>query len=125
MVKEGNGVRVTRELLEQGVQVVRAAGAEVGWGYQLQSPAVVGALALLIFAAALNMAGVFDLVPVGGGLSAAAQRAPITSRSSKAHTQGTPMSPKIRESRVLSSLTDRRASVRWQRPNMLKPFPRV
>jgi thiol:disulfide interchange protein DsbD len=31
---------------------LRAAGAEVGWGFQLQSPAVVGALALLVFAAA-------------------------------------------------------------------------
>lgn len=55
---------------------LRAAGAEVGWGYQLQSPAMVGALALLVFAAALNMAGVFELAPVGGMLSAAAGRTP-------------------------------------------------
>jgi thiol:disulfide interchange protein/DsbC/DsbD-like thiol-disulfide interchange protein len=55
---------------------LRAAGAEVGWGYQLQSPAMVGALALLVFAAALNMAGVFELAPVGGRLSVAAGRTP-------------------------------------------------
>ncbi len=55
---------------------LRAAGAEVGWGYQLQSPAMVGALALLVFAAALNMAGVFELAPVGGTLSVAAGRTP-------------------------------------------------
>ncbi|MEW5931386.1 MAG: protein-disulfide reductase DsbD domain-containing protein, partial [Gemmatimonadota bacterium] len=55
---------------------LRAAGAEVGWGYQLQSPAMVGALALLVFAAALNMAGVFELAPLGGTLSAAAGRTP-------------------------------------------------
>jgi thiol:disulfide interchange protein DsbD len=55
---------------------LRASGAEVGWGYQLQSPAVVGVLSLVIFAAGLNMMGVFDLAPVGGGLSAAASRAP-------------------------------------------------
>ncbi|HEX6059072.1 MAG TPA: thioredoxin family protein, partial [Gemmatimonadaceae bacterium] len=55
---------------------LRAAGAEVGWGYQLQSPVVVGALALLVFAAALNMVGVFELAPVGGRLSVAAGRTP-------------------------------------------------
>jgi thiol:disulfide interchange protein len=55
---------------------LRAAGAEVGWGFQLQSPAVVGALALLVFAAALNMAGVFELAPLGGTLSVAAGRTP-------------------------------------------------
>jgi len=55
---------------------LRAAGTDVGWGYQFQNPAVVGALALLVFAAGLNMAGVFDLVPVGGSLSAVAGRAP-------------------------------------------------
>ncbi|HST61764.1 MAG TPA: thioredoxin family protein, partial [Longimicrobium sp.] len=55
---------------------LRAAGAEVGWGFQLQSPAVVGGLALIVFAAALNMAGVFELSPVGGTLSAAAGRTP-------------------------------------------------
>ncbi|HEX6373503.1 MAG TPA: protein-disulfide reductase DsbD domain-containing protein, partial [Longimicrobium sp.] len=55
---------------------LRAAGAEVGWGYQLQSPAMVGGLALLVFAAALNMAGVFEVAPLGGTLSAAAGRTP-------------------------------------------------
>jgi len=55
---------------------LRAAGAEVGWGYQLQSPVVVGALALLVFAAALNMVGVFELAPLGGTLSVAAGRTP-------------------------------------------------
>ncbi|HSJ96614.1 MAG TPA: protein-disulfide reductase DsbD domain-containing protein, partial [Myxococcota bacterium] len=55
---------------------LRAAGAEVGWGYQLQSPAMVGALALLVFAAALNLAGVFELAPLGGTLSVAAGRTP-------------------------------------------------
>ncbi|HEU4557548.1 MAG TPA: thioredoxin family protein, partial [Longimicrobium sp.] len=55
---------------------LRAAGAEVGWGYQLQSPAMVGALALLVFAAALNMAGVFELGPLGGTMAVAAGRTP-------------------------------------------------
>jgi thiol:disulfide interchange protein DsbD len=72
----GAGVLVSMWALVGVLLALRAAGAEVGWGYQLQNPAVVGALALLIFAAGLNMAGVFDLVPVGGRLSAAALRAP-------------------------------------------------
>ncbi|MBS0320000.1 MAG: thioredoxin family protein [Proteobacteria bacterium] len=39
---------------------LRAAGAELGWGFQLQSPLVVTALALLFFALGLNLAGVFE-----------------------------------------------------------------
>lgn len=70
------GVLVSMWALVGVLLALRAAGTEVGWGYQLQNPAVVGALALLIFAAGLNMAGVFELVPVGGRLSAAADRAP-------------------------------------------------
>ncbi|MDB4952382.1 MAG: thiol-disulfide interchange protein DsbD-like protein [Gemmatimonadetes bacterium] len=72
----GAGVLVSMWALVGMLLALRAAGTEVGWGYQLQNPAVVGALALLVFAAALNMAGMFDLVPVGGGLSTAAGRAP-------------------------------------------------
>ncbi|HEV3048681.1 MAG TPA: protein-disulfide reductase DsbD domain-containing protein, partial [Longimicrobium sp.] len=72
----GAGVLVSMWALVGVLLALRAAGSEVGWGYQLQNPAVVGALALLVFAAGLNMAGVFDLVPVGGSLSAAASRAP-------------------------------------------------
>ncbi|HEY0152309.1 MAG TPA: thioredoxin family protein [Longimicrobium sp.] len=70
------GVLVSMWALVGMLLALRAAGAEVGWGYQLQSPAMVGALALLVFAAALNMAGVFELAPVGGTLSAAAGRTP-------------------------------------------------
>ncbi len=40
---------------------LRASGATLGWGYQLQSPLVVSALALLFFVLALNMSGVFEL----------------------------------------------------------------
>lgn len=72
----GAGVLVSMWALVGVLLALRAAGTEAGWGYQLQNPAVVGALALLVFAAGLNMAGVFDLVPVGGSLSAAASRAP-------------------------------------------------
>ncbi|MGD8476866.1 MAG: thioredoxin family protein [Burkholderiales bacterium] len=40
---------------------LRAGGATLGWGYQLQSPLVISALALLFFVLALNMSGVFEL----------------------------------------------------------------
>ena len=39
---------------------LRAAGEQLGWGFQLQSPAVVVALALLFTAIGLNLAGLFE-----------------------------------------------------------------
>ncbi|MDO9403176.1 MAG: protein-disulfide reductase DsbD family protein [Polaromonas sp.] len=43
---------------------LRAAGDQLGWGFQLQSPAVVAALAALFTLIGLNLAGVFEF----GGL---------------------------------------------------------
>jgi thiol:disulfide interchange protein len=40
--------------------VLRASGAELGWGFQLQSPIVVMLLAMLFFVLALNLVGVFE-----------------------------------------------------------------
>ena len=39
----------------------RAAGQAVGWGFQLQSPVVVAALAMVMLAAGLNLSGVFEV----------------------------------------------------------------
>ncbi|CAN5421157.1 thioredoxin family protein [soil metagenome] len=39
---------------------LRAAGDQLGWGFQLQSPAVVAALAVLFTLLGLNLAGLFD-----------------------------------------------------------------
>ena len=44
---------------------LRAAGAEVGWGFQLQSPVTVAVLAYVLFAMGLSLSGVFHL---GGSL---------------------------------------------------------
>ncbi len=41
--------------------VIRASGTLVGWGFQLQSPAVVGLLAVLFFVLGLSLLGVFDV----------------------------------------------------------------
>ncbi len=51
--------------------VLRGAGEQLGWGFQLQSPAVVAALAVLFTVIGLNLAGVFEFgqfVPSGVAL---------------------------------------------------------
>lgn len=40
--------------------VLRAGGAQLGWGFQLQSPVFVALLALLFFVLGLNLSGVFE-----------------------------------------------------------------
>jgi thiol:disulfide interchange protein DsbD len=51
------------------VVALRAGGAAVGWGFQLQEPVVVALFALLMFAIALNLSGVFEIPGVGAGES--------------------------------------------------------
>ena len=41
--------------------MLKAGGNEIGWGFQLQDPRVIGFLALLLFAVGLNLLGVFDI----------------------------------------------------------------
>ena len=50
---------------------LRAAGAEVGWGFQLQSPMTVAVLAYVLFAMGLSLSGVFHL---GGSLQGVGAR---------------------------------------------------
>jgi len=48
--------------------VLRAGGEQIGWGFQLQSPAFIAALAVLFTLIALNLAGLFEfgsLLPSG------------------------------------------------------------
>jgi len=62
------GVILTFVALGLALAGLRAAGEQLGWGFQLQSPAVVTALALLFFVLALNLSGVFEfgmLAPAG------------------------------------------------------------
>jgi len=69
----GAGVLVTFLGLAALLIALRAGGAAVGWGFQLQDPPVVAALALLMLAVALNLSGVFEigtsLQGVGSGLA--------------------------------------------------------
>ncbi|RYZ78954.1 MAG: glucan 1,4-alpha-glucosidase, partial [Proteobacteria bacterium] len=54
------GVLVTFAALGAGFLVLRSAGNAVGWGFQLQSPLVVLALAILFWLMALNFLGAFE-----------------------------------------------------------------
>jgi len=54
------GVVVTFVVLGLLLAGLRSAGEQLGWGFQLQSPAVVTALAALFFVLALNLSGVFE-----------------------------------------------------------------
>jgi thiol:disulfide interchange protein DsbD len=54
---------------------LRAAGDQVGWGFQLQSPSFVAFLGFLFFAIALNLFGVFEVgTSLTGAGGAAVQR---------------------------------------------------
>jgi thiol:disulfide interchange protein DsbD len=63
----GAGAILSFAALGMAVIALRASGAAIGWGFQLQEPAAVGAFALLIFAVGLNLSGVFELA---GGIDA-------------------------------------------------------
>ena len=62
------GVLATFLVLAGALLALRAGGQALGWGFQLQSPGVVAALALLMLAVALNLSGVFH---IGAGLQGA------------------------------------------------------
>jgi thiol:disulfide interchange protein/DsbC/DsbD-like thiol-disulfide interchange protein len=57
----GAGVVLSFMALAGALLALRAAGDAVGWGFQLQEPGVIFVLALLFFAIALNLAGLFEL----------------------------------------------------------------
>jgi thiol:disulfide interchange protein DsbD len=61
------GVLATFLALAGLLLAAKAAGAAIGWGFQLQSPGVVGALALIMLLVALNMSGVFEATLPGQG----------------------------------------------------------
>jgi thiol:disulfide interchange protein DsbD len=56
------GVVLSCASLGVALIVARSAGAMIGWGFQLQSPVFVGALAALLLAMGLAMSGVVEMV---------------------------------------------------------------
>ncbi|HVT73440.1 MAG TPA: thioredoxin family protein [Lacunisphaera sp.] len=66
------GVLLSFWLLAGALLALRAGGAQLGWGFQLQSPAFVFAMAAFLLIFALNMSGLFEVglaaTGVGGEL---------------------------------------------------------
>lgn len=66
------GVLLSFWLLAGALAALRAGGSELGWGFQLQEPAFVFAMAVVLLAFALNMSGAFEFAlgatAVGGSL---------------------------------------------------------
>ncbi len=72
------GVVLSFLLLGAAMLGLRAAGAQLGWGFQLQSPVVVASLAALFTLIGLNLAGVFEFGQfVPSGVAAAQLRNPL------------------------------------------------
>ncbi|MEO1657884.1 MAG: protein-disulfide reductase DsbD domain-containing protein [Pseudomonadota bacterium] len=64
------GVLVTFVAMASLLLVLRGLGAELGWGFHLQSPIAVGLFAVIVFLIGLNLAGVFE---VGTSIQGAGQ----------------------------------------------------
>jgi len=65
------GVILSFAALGGALLALRAGGAAIGWGFQLQSPLVVGLLAYLLFAMGLSLSGVAEF---GTGVAGIGQR---------------------------------------------------
>lgn len=62
------GVLLSMLALAGALLALRAAGEQIGWGFQLQSPAFVLGLTYLLLLVGLNLSGVFE---IGGSLAGA------------------------------------------------------
>ncbi|MEM0928422.1 MAG: protein-disulfide reductase DsbD domain-containing protein [Pseudomonadota bacterium] len=65
------GVLATFAAMATLLLVLRGLGAELGWGFHLQSPIAVGLFAVIVFLIGLNLAGLFE---VGTSVQGAGQR---------------------------------------------------
>ena len=63
------GAIVSFAVLGLAIVALRAGGESVGWGFQLQSPIAVAGFALLVFAVALNLSGLFEVGSITAGES--------------------------------------------------------
>lgn len=73
------GVLISFLVLAGVMLGLRAAGRAIGWGFQLQEPGFVAALAILFFLMALNLSGVFE---IGEKLQSAAGHAELKAQKS-------------------------------------------
>ena len=63
------GAVVSFAVLGLAIVLLRQGGQSVGWGFQLQSPIAVAGFALLVFAVALNLSGLFEVGSITAGES--------------------------------------------------------
>jgi thiol:disulfide interchange protein DsbD len=63
----GAGAVLSFIALGLAIVILRAGGAAIGWGFQLQDPVALGGFALLIFVVGLNLSGVFEVPGLGAG----------------------------------------------------------
>ena len=61
------GVISTFMVLGGFIAAIKAGGEEIGWGFQLQSPAFILIMMLILFILSLNLFGLFDFYTPGGG----------------------------------------------------------
>lgn len=55
------------------VAAIKATGEEIGWGFQLQSPAFILVMMLILFVLSLNLFGLFEFATPGGSKLGSAQ----------------------------------------------------
>ncbi len=72
----GAGVLGSMWILAGGLLALRAAGSQIGWGFQLQSPIFIALMTMLFFGIGLNLLGAFEvgttLMGWGGRMQTAA-----------------------------------------------------
>lgn len=72
----GAGVLMSMWVLAGGLLALRAAGSQIGWGFQLQSPVFIALMTMLFFGIGLNLLGAFEvgttLMNWGGQMQTAA-----------------------------------------------------
>ncbi|HET7085187.1 MAG TPA: protein-disulfide reductase DsbD domain-containing protein [Rhizomicrobium sp.] len=61
------GAVLSFAVLGLAIIALQAGGQSVGWGFQLQSPIAVAGFALLVFAVALNLSGLFEVGSITAG----------------------------------------------------------
>jgi len=70
------GILVSFTLLGTLLIALKAGGAQIGWGFQFQSPAFVLIVAYLVFAVGLSLSGVFELGSSVTGIGASLAERP-------------------------------------------------
>ncbi|MBW2695418.1 MAG: thioredoxin family protein [Deltaproteobacteria bacterium] len=75
------GILISMAVLAGAVLALRAAGGQVGWGFQFQSPLFVSAISIVLVTFALNLFGVFEISFDAGGAARLGEQTTGTRRS--------------------------------------------